>query len=939
MKHLFVFLMLSAICSGILLKAQSCEERFQTIHKQSRQSYSEAIIAIDSLIEACQESYFQQDSVAFALAYHRKALYLFQSQQFEQAIVVNQQALDVREALTPPQAVLVGHSHINIARCYKRLFQFAEERQHLEVACRVLALESDAKRKGQAHYDMADLLLRTHDYHSAIDYLSRGISAYQSINLAPNIALGNLQMGILYTELGELEQGKSYFSQAMDQYEELAPSSPIYEQYVAKCLHNLGEVAFRMRDWEQAIDLHQQAADICQQASLRPYPSTQEILSSVFHFMAQSYTELSNLKQADIFLDSAENIIRGLHPTDDHPAFIKVADGRGDILRKQSQEKEAIQQYQKAIQLATPLFTSGNVLDNPVITDSTFFLDDQANLLIFFRSKAQTLRELASTFAPSDPHIQSALDLYRQADQLIQRMRKEHMNDGSKLFWIEHSRPLYEEAIELSYQIGDISQAYQFAEKSMASLLLTEVNNLNAKALAGISPDNLKKEQSLKSRIRTYEARLENLRYLSGKEAEIDNYQQTLSKIRIEFQNHVSDLEKQSPAYYQYKYQSSVVSLEQVQSHLKSQSDATACLQYFSGDSALYLFCILPDTAYLWQMDQPYASMQSFFQIVADTSDIANPANRDRLVLNSHELYKQLLGPIRQAEISLPQKLIIIPDGYLARIPFEALVTQLNQQSPGIAYLIRDHICRYGPSASILLNQRPYRKTASGHILGIAPIRFSKYNNLLYSEIEVKNILQLLGGRSLTLDQANKANVLEQIANYRVLHFSTHAQASSDRPPFIAFSDTNLLLPEIYSLETRAEMVALSACETLLGDEKKGEGIMSLARAFQFIGVPSLAASLWQVSDRSTQLIMTDFYRYLAEGMGKDEALHQAKIDYLDQHGLTHQAPFYWAPIVLVGDHSDLSFQSPGMGFMSWMFIGIALIILVIGVLIWRKKS
>ena len=920
---------------------EDCQDKLQLIHSQSRNSYEDAANRIDSLLEDCGTIIGRQDSALLALAYHRKGLYEYQMSAYQAAILSNEKALTIREHLMPAQAVLIGHSHINLARCYRDLFEFEKEQQHLEMACQILTDQPDHRRNGQAHFDMANALWRAHDYHSALDYLTKALEAYEKSGNQTNIANAYLQLGTLNLDLQNLDQARTHLLNAIAQYQAIQPQRLSHLQAIAKCHNNLGGVAYEEKDWSEAIRLYQEAESICLQADLADYASTKVILAFVYSSMGVNWMELGQYRQALQYQQRAEAIGREIYETHD-PFFANVSDNRGDVFVRNQQFQLALEQYQQALDQALPFWTQSDLLQNPLISDTTSILDSHTNLLTYLRSKAQTLRQLAASQSASDPHLQSALNLYQQADNLIQRMRREHMNDGSKLFWIEQSRPIYEEAIQLCHQIGDIDQAYEFAEKSMASLLLTEINNLNAKTLAGLPEEVLRKERRLKEQIRTHEARLEAVRFEEGKGAEIAAFQQKLSELRIEFQNFVADLEEQSPDYYQYKYNSSVISLKEVQDYLATQKTPEAVLQYFAGDSALYLFCISPDQAWLWQMEHPYAEVQSFFRMVSDTSDIAKASNREALTLISYELYRSLLAPVRQQEISLPKRLTIIPDNYLARIPFEALLTQSSYgESEKIPFFLYQHICRYAYSASTLLTPRTQQSPASKHVLGVAPVRFSRFNDLLFSEIEVNNIIEALGGKPLTHEQATKANVLEQLSDYRVLHFSTHAIAESGSP-FIVFHDTNLYLPEIYSLQTSAEMVALSACETLVGDMQKGEGIMSLARAFQFIGVPSLTATLWSVADQSTQRIMQAYYHNLALPLPKDEALHQAKLTYLEQADLSSQAPFYWAPLVLVGDNQALSFDGPEKSYAVHLFVGWLVLILIFGWFIersYRRKN
>ena len=103
---------------------------------------------------------------------------------------------------------------------------------------------------------------------------------------------------------------------------------------------------------------------------------------------------------------------------------------------------------------------------------------------------------------------------------------------------------------------------------------------------------------------------------------------------------------------------------------------------------------------------------------------------------------------------------------------------------------------------------------------------------------------------------------------------------------------------EIFNLKLRADLVVLSACETGLGKEVKGEGLMSLTRAFMYAGTPSVVVSLWNVNDESAADLMIRFYRNLKTArMSKAEALRQAQLETINDNGF----PFFWAPFVLVG--------------------------------------
>ena len=125
------------------------------------------------------------------------------------------------------------------------------------------------------------------------------------------------------------------------------------------------------------------------------------------------------------------------------------------------------------------------------------------------------------------------------------------------------------------------------------------------------------------------------------------------------------------------------------------------------------------------------------------------------------------------------------------------------------------------------------------------------------------------------------------------------------------FEDEELTASEIYTSKSKVNLAVLSACNTGFGKIEKGEGVMSMARAFHYSGIPSVLMSLWKVPDQETKTIMIDFYRYLKKGKSKSEALRMAKLSYLkknDNSDLAH--PYYWSGFVINGNTDPLEINN-----------------------------
>ena len=180
---------------------------------------------------------------------------------------------------------------------------------------------------------------------------------------------------------------------------------------------------------------------------------------------------------------------------------------------------------------------------------------------------------------------------------------------------------------------------------------------------------------------------------------------------------------------------------------------------------------------------------------------------------------------------------------------------------------------------------------------------------------QISKLAKTSGGQTdLWLDlDANEDNLgSRDLSKYAVIHVATHGLLNAERPQFTGVvlslvgnksSDGFLRTDEVFNLRLGGPLVMLSACETGLGKEKRGEGVMGLTRAFMYAGAPTVGVSLWSVADKSTAELMTDFYRrLLASGASSSSsaALRGAQLSMIS--GKKYSAPFYWAPFVLIGD-------------------------------------
>jgi CHAT domain-containing protein/Flp pilus assembly protein TadD len=258
-----------------------------------------------------------------------------------------------------------------------------------------------------------------------------------------------------------------------------------------------------------------------------------------------------------------------------------------------------------------------------------------------------------------------------------------------------------------------------------------------------------------------------------------------------------------------------------------------------------------------------------------------------------------LLGPVA-GRIGESRRVVIVGDGALPMLPFAAL--------PGLAQ--REVVSL--PSASMLA--ATHREAAGRHpvpapatLAVLADPVLKGFEPLPFSREEAEAILALVSpARSLAaLGAAATREMVTsgRLRGYRIIHFATHARLDSERPERsgIALSDGFLRSPEIQKLDLPADLVVLSACQTALGQEVRGEGLIGLTRSFLSAGARQVLVSLWPVEDRATAELMRRFYRgMLAEGRPPAEALRAAQASLRREPGW--EAPYFWAGFVLQGD-------------------------------------
>jgi CHAT domain-containing protein/tetratricopeptide (TPR) repeat protein len=757
----------------------------------------------------------------------------------------------------------------------------------------------------------------------AIALISRSKTVQQSSDL-PNFYVN---LGQEYIQKGETKKADLYLKKSLS----IAHLDPSFDKQVV--FNNLGQNVFIQKKYSEAINYYQKAISTNPKAQRRPYfllnlgevfvrsnqsdkaflafedayknyknllrttPKDYIFESSYYHNLGTYYLENQQFKQAKNLFSKA---ILLLDSTGNFRGKSFVYEKIGQVYLKEKRNKEALYYFQKAIQTVHQTFKSDDVYQNPPLKN--IFAERE-----LFRALIGKAKGFHNYFEQSKnlKDLQMSLQTSLLAFQLGEKMRRSYETAEAKLFFNENYFSAYSDAIETAYALYTRThkEIYKqnildLMEKSRATTLADALRETDLKPKT-IPAELLTKEQQLYQVISGLQIALktenDSLKKLDLNKKLVDE-QIYLSRLLDRF-------ETDFPNYYQLKYDKKSVLIRDIQQ--KILNPATALVEYFLTEKKLYIFTITHNKSDIYEkiLSLNFRERLTKFQTKISQNPKSKIYNGQTL---SAELYQQIISPILD-DLKDKKRIIFIRDGELNYLPFEVLAPAKND------YLLKHFAISYAYSSTLLMNEK--KEESSPKILALAPFanqtnegskfRDKSLRTLPASEEEVLGIR----GDIYLNEKASKSRFLEEYRSHGIIHFATHAITNDQEPnqSFIAFYPDNqgykLLTEELYDLDLRkTRLVILSACEAGRGKLQKGEGIISLARAFAYSGCESVMTTLWNAHDETTANISERFHKYLSDGLRKDEALRKAKLDFLDSElGSRYEHPYYWANFVLIG--------------------------------------
>ncbi|MEM6502114.1 MAG: tetratricopeptide repeat protein [Cyanobacteria bacterium P01_C01_bin.89] len=734
------------------------------------------------------------------------------------------------------------------------------------------------------------------EYDRALALLEESLAISEDIDFitGQDAALGNIAN--VYQRRGEFEQALGYTQRALALSRQLGN---VGSEGVS--LGNLGFIYDELGQYAKALEYLQQALDISRQVGDRATEGT--LLNNI----GLSYDDQGQHPKALEYLQQALVIRRELETPADEGATLSNI---GVVYVNQGKLDLALEHFQAALALSQQVgdpFAENTVLNNIALVYSSQGKGAQA--LEFYQ------RSLA---------ISQRIGDRAGVGTALNNLGLLHSEDGNYEAALEH----LQRAFSLMEQMGDrLNMGTTLGNLGQLYAALEEYPKAEAKfresvaVLEAVERDLPTADQS---RIAFFETQSYIYSFLQGTllaqgkaGGALEIADRSRARSLAQFLNPSTTEQPRSP-----------LNLAQIQS-MAREKNATL-IAYSINYEQLNIWVVDPSGTVTLRQGDPAAAGLSFEAIASQIQrsasapvDISGFFSQEQFRISLSSLrggegsawrgepkdlkraYQLLIEPI---EDLLPDgesgnRLIIVPHRELGTVPFSALI------DGGDRFLLDRYAITVTPSLDILnaVQQKSPTTTGSPLIVGNPSPMPEQLSPLPGAEVEAQDIATALKTTPLIGNQATEATVKQRLENASILHFATHGiVANSDRDiqgNWLALAETGggedgkLTLAEIFNSNLNAQLAVLSACNTVSG-EVTGEGVLGLARAFLKAGVPTVIASLWQVPDEQTRILMEAFYQELLAGRTYAEALRTAQLKVRAQS----TNPRNWAAFMVIGD-------------------------------------
>lgn len=826
-----------------------------------------------------------------------KGIYHFRERENDSVVVtLNRAEIVLRQSYTEKKVPLFFAVHYKVLTYWWRL---AKSREGLREAEKLMDLVRSHSPKSifyaDASYSLGTLYQDKYDLESAKSCFLESLSIAQNNQWGQLVNDCLVALGNLYYNAERFGDATDFYEKAIDQeIERNGVNSRSLINYYNNCASGykkagVPDLAYQVLQRGKSL-----AARVAGQKSLE---------SSWFSLnLANFFLDQKNYDSARYYFNenlSLKTSLVGLKHDDVGWAY----GGLAEFHHKMKNNDSALYFIQKAIVAAHPTFENFGVSENPPF-DTVLY----SNSLFTFMYRKGVYLHKKSLESTSGVLNDDVFFYYNELENLLLSRREIYSGDMTKMYMFSDMKKVFELGLDICYaRMAIASDRKRMLERSFKILQMSKSVQLLEEILLGTRREGNGVEPGLLDSLKKYETLWATFEDLST--------EKTINKpmiVRRQFVRSKLDsistvLSSNYPQFSNIDLQNNLGSLDQLSSFLSSSSSYYA--EFFWGANSIYCMSYDGDDFVVKKVadvNQVGSELATVLGILT-----ANKQQPELFSASAFKLSSMLFNNAFLDHLEFAQVLYLVPDGPLAFLPFEVLLTAEPGSSDGFntfKYLLFAAPIAYSFSSQLMIASGHERVSAE-EVVGLGYYNLSKTrtNNLPGSKKELDLIRRYWEGEFVY--DASRDDLLKNLNTNKILHVAVHGGTDtlSIFGSYLSFANKEGRELKVYSNQlhnekTNSPLVVLSACQSGFGKSVKGEGILSLGRAFRLSGARAVIQSLWRTDDDASVEIMGAFYRAMRTGEPPLMALYEARKKLVSKSDYKTAHPARWASFVYYGN-------------------------------------
>jgi CHAT domain-containing protein/Tfp pilus assembly protein PilF len=851
-----------------------------------------------------------------------------------QALEYGLRSLKIAEEISDKQSIGTALATLGSAH-----YSLGNYPQALEYQNKSLKIREEIGNKyglGSTLGDMGNTYYTQGDYVQALEYYQQSLKIKEEISDQSGIANTLNNLSLLFLSQGRFAEALENFQRSLKIKEEIGD-----KRGTGSTVGNLGLAYQAQGNYVQALEYHQRSLKIAEELG------NQRGIAASLHNIAYAYYWQDNYAPA---LEYYQQSLKIKEEIGDKLGISRSVGGIAAVYQRQGNYEKALEYFQKSLKLREEIGNKSGIVSDLLYLATINRLQGNYAEAMGQVDKAVAINrqvgegEFLWQARTTEGQIHRALNqfdlaqkAFTEAITLIETLRNQIAGgtQQSQEFFATKLSPYYE-MTDLLIAKNDYQEALNFSERSKGRALLDVFDRRKVSITKAMSVSEQAREKALNAEMVSLNSQIYREKQgVKPDEVRLANLTSQLEKIRLQMDAFQTNLYATHPE------------LRIKRGEIRPITLAESASLIPDNKTALLEFVVRENQAYLFILTRSNKGMETkpdlqFYKVNIKQKDLEDLTHRFNQRITSRslgfkelaaQLYALLIKPV-QTQLRNINTLVIVPDGVLWELPFQALLSAPNR------YLLQDYTISYAPSLTVLKEmyslqtKRTKGGTQAKTLLALgnpaigtqtaekvtAIFMDEKLLPLPEAERQVKTLQQIYGNSNSRVyigAEAGEERLKQEASNYKILHLATHGIVNDASPLYSCLvlsqqqnnaTDDGLLEAwEIMKMDLNADLVILSACDTARGKVGAGEGMIGLAWSLFVAGCPTTVVSQWKVETESNTKLMVAFHKNLTSNdnkaksrISKAEALRQAALLLMKNKQYSH--PFYWAPFVIIGD-------------------------------------